>query len=249
MNPANSIFEAYDLPTRHLVSFYQRLNTPIPYPNGMQVTLDTLYWGREVHYPALLMALSVLELRGIEKLSQLHKAIRTPGKMKKFAAESGITVDILRILKHDLGLWLPQPVPLSVIKPLEKYSPAIQALAQVSISNQLQLLSQAQTRPMRSSLAQKANIDLEILNEVTRLCDMYRTGRNLAHIRDQIYYDMGLNTWQKWTESSSEAIIARFSEYILQHNLEAVRLLPWPREVRNGIEWARLHLSIFAVEW
>jgi hypothetical protein len=31
--------------------------------------------------------------------------------------------------------------------------------------------------------------------------------------------------------------------------LETVRLIPWPKEVRNGIEWAKLHLSIFAVAW
>ena len=245
----NNILEAYDLPIHDLLSFYHRLNTAIPYPDGMLITLDTLYWGREKHYPALTHAIPLLQQHAVEQFSQLHDAIRTPGKMKKFASQSGIASEILRILRHDLALWLPQPVPLDAFEPLAKYAPAIQALAQVDVSDQLQVLSQAQRPAMRIALAEKANIDLQPLNEITRLCDLYRTGRNLGHIRDQIYYDMGLNTWQKWAAASSAEIIASFSEYVRQHNLEAVRLVPWPREVRNGIEWARLHLSIFSVEW
>jgi hypothetical protein len=86
------------------------------------------------------------------------------------------------------------------------------------------------------------------VNEITRICDLYRTGANLKHLRAPIYYAMGLDTWQKWAETSSEEIISRFAEYTRQHHLEE-RLVPFPKEVRNGIEWAKLHLSLFAVSW
>jgi hypothetical protein len=249
MTKMNYIFDAYDLPICDLLNFYHRLNTPIPYSDGMVVVVDTLYWGRDKHYPALRMAIPVMEQRQIERISQLLDVLHTPGKTKKFATESGIGGDTLRILKHDLALWLPKYVPLSAIEPLGQYPQAIQALTQIGITDQLELLSHAQIRSKRSALAQAANIEPEILNEITRLSDLYRSGRNLGHIRDQIYYDIGLNTWQKWAAAISEEIIASFSDYVEQHNLQAERLLPWPREVRNGIEWAKLHLSIFSVEW
>jgi hypothetical protein len=245
----NRIFEAYDLRIHGLVDLYRKLNTAIPYPDGMLVVMDTLYWGREKHYPEFYEAIPLLEQCGLKRLSQLQAAICTPGKMKDFAAHSGISVDTLRIIKHDLGLWLPQAVPLDVMEPLQKYARDILALAQLGITHQLQLLSQAQSPSLRSDLAHQAHIAPDMLSEITRLCDLYRSGRNLGHIRDQLYYEMGLDTWQKWAAASSEEIITRFADYLRQHNLESKRLVPWPREVRNGIEWARLHVSIFAVEW
>jgi hypothetical protein len=60
---------------------------------------------------------------------------------------------------------------------------------------------------------------------------------------------MGMDTWQKWSESSSEAIISMFKEYVMENHLEGRRLIPWPKEVRNGIEWAKMHLEIYPVQW
>ena len=60
---------------------------------------------------------------------------------------------------------------------------------------------------------------------------------------------MGLDTWQEWANAISEGVIAIFTDYIKRHDLEADRVIPWPKEVRNGIEWAKMQISIFEVEW
>jgi hypothetical protein len=60
---------------------------------------------------------------------------------------------------------------------------------------------------------------------------------------------MGWDTWQRWTESTSEQVIKAFAAYIQSQGLASERLVPWPKEVRNSIEWAKMHLQIFEVEW
>ena len=111
------------------------------------------------------------------------------------------------------------------------------------------MISAGQSPRSRDSLSSQTGIPIEVVEEIVKCCDVYRTGANLKHIRARIYYDMGLDSQQKWASSTSEKIIERFTEYIQQHDLDSVRLIPWPKEVRNGIEWAKLHVSIFAIEW
>jgi len=95
----------------------------------------------------------------------------------------------------------------------------------------------------------QAGLDGATTAEAVKVCDYFRTGQNLRHIRAQIYYEMGMDTWQKWAEQTSEAIISQFTQYVQDRSLEGERLIPWPKEVRNGIEWAKRHLEIYAVQW
>ena len=208
--------------------------------------LGIVYWGREEHAAQLGSALPALKTADIHKFRELLEAVRTPGRMRKFAQRTGISAGLLRVLKHDIQLWLPIPVPLQAIDLLQKYAACWDPLARAGLRDQLQMISACQTPQMREALSRQTGIPLDALAEIARGCDMYRMGTNLNHIRARIYYEMGLDTWQKWAGSTSEAIIQRFTEYIQQHELETERLVPWPKEVRNGIEWARLHLSIFA---
>lgn len=244
-----NIFNAYDLPVDQLVDFYRKLNETIVYPDGMVTTLGIIYWGREKHLPELEQAVPRLKSAGISRFSELLEALRTQGKMRKYAQGSGISGDLLRVLKHDIELWLPKPVPLAELEPIQKYAACWEALAGLGIHDQLQMLTVGQTPHSRQALSAQSGIPGDIVKEIVRCCDMYRTGANLKHIRTRIYYDMGLDSQQKWADSTSEEIIARFSAYIQQPGVEAMRLVPWPKEVRNGIEWARLHQSVFRIAW
>ena len=245
----SSILDAYDLSVDELSEFYRKLNEPIHFSDGMVTSLGIVYWGREEHAAELGSAIPVLKAADMHKFRELLAAIRTPGRLQKFAQSTGISAGLLRVLRHDIELWLPKPVPLPAIDLIQKYGSYWDPLAQAGIRDQLQLISACQTPQGREALSRQANMPWEALVEIARGCDMYRMGTNLNHIRARIYYEMGLDTWQKWAGSISEAIIQRFTDYIQQHELETERLVPWPKEVRNGIEWARLHLSIFEVEW
>jgi hypothetical protein len=243
------VLDAYDLPVSELPEFYRKLNAPVTYPDGMVTSLGIVYWGRQEHAAAVERAVPVLQAAGIQRFRELLEAIRTPGRMKQFGEQTGLSAGLLRVLKHDLELWLPRPVPLPAIELIQKYAAYWGLLAKMGITDQLALISACQTPKLRGVLARRLDLPLEALKEMTRCCDMYRMGDNLTHIRARIYYQMGLDTWQKWAAATSEEVIQRFTDYIQRHGLESVRLVPWPKEVRNGIEWAKMHLSVFAVEW
>jgi len=245
----NRILDSYDLRVDELPEFYRKLNEPIHFADGMVTSLGIVYWGKAEHTAELGSALPALKAAGIGRFRELLEAVRTPGRMQKFGQSTGISAGLLRVLKHDLSLWLPKPVPLQAIDLLQVQAVYWASLARAGIGDQLQMISACQTPQMRASLARQAGIPPDALAEIARCCDMYRMGTNLSHIRARIYYQMGLDTWQKWASSTSEEIIGRFTEHLQQQGLEEVRLIPWPKEVRNGIAWARLHLSIFAVVW
>jgi len=245
----NAVFDAYDLPVDSLVEFYQRMNQMITYPDGMTTLLGIIYWGRDVHLEEIERAIPRLIENGRPRFNDVWQAARTPACSKKLSEQTGISKEILRILKHDIELWLPKVVPLAQMEWFQNNQDCLRALSEMGLENQLAVISAGQTPPQREKLFLQTHLGIDTTDEIVKLCDYYRTGKNLDHIRAKIYYDMGMDTWQKWAEQTSEAIIARFSAYIQENPLEGERLIPWPKEVRNGIEWARMHLQIYSVQW
>lgn len=245
----NAIFNAYDLPVDRLVEFYRRLNQTITFPDGMTTSLGVVYWGRDEHLAEIERAIARLIDAGAARLKLVLQAIRTPARLTRFAEQTGISPAILRILKHDIELWLPQAVALERFEWFKDRLGCLSACSRVGWTDQLEVISGGQTPEQRARIARETALGMATTDEIVKLCDYYRTGKNLEHIRAKIYYDMGMDMLEKWAGQTSEAIIARFTEYIEENGLEGERLIPWPKEVRNGIEWARLHQEVYAVEW
>lgn len=244
----STIFDAYDMPVDRLPDFYRRLNQPITYPDGMTTSLGVVYWGRDAHLAEIESAVPHLVENGLHHFNQVLQAIKTPGRAKRLSAQAGIPAQILRILRHDLELWLPTAFALDQLEWSKSPPGCLEALPPLGLDDQLAVISAGQTPAQRLELSRQAQLDPGTVGEIVKLCDYYRTGKNLQHIRAKIYYAMGLDTWQKWAGQTSESIIAMFARYIQENHLEE-RLVPWPKEVRNGIEWAKMHLEIFSVQW
>jgi hypothetical protein len=247
--PLNTVFEAYNLEVSHLVQFYQKLNRPITYPDGMTTSLGIVYWGRDKHLPEIEQAIPNIQEAGPHRFHDLLESIRTPTRARKFAETTGISASLLRILKHDIATWLPTSVPLGNFPYFSNKPTALKSFYQLGIVNQLGLISAGKTPVDRYDLSKRAALPPATITEIVKYCDFYRTGVNLEHIRAQIYLDIGLDSWQKWVDLTSEAIIAMFTAYLESNPTIGERLVPWPKEVRNGIEWAKWHLEIFAVIW
>ena len=245
----NDIYDAYNLPVDRLAQLYHRLNQAITYPDGMTTSLGIIYWGRDEHLAEIERSIPRLIENGLLRFEDVLKAIKTPAASKRLSEKAGIAGAILRILKHDIELWLPKAAALGQLGWFHDHPDCMKAFSETGLGDQLAVISAGQTRPQRERLADQTNLDVTRVNEIVKLCDYYRTGKNLGHIRAKIYYDMGMDTWQKWAEGTSEAIIARFTEYIQENPGLEERLIPWPKEVRNGIEWAKMHQEIFAVQW
>lgn len=245
----SEIFDAYDLPLEKLPALYQRLSQPVRYPDGMMLSLDTIYWGRPGHQAEIGQAIPLLLEQKLSRLSQLWQALRTPGRLKAVREKTGISEQVLRIMKHDIELWLLQAVSLRHMVSLVEIPPGWQALEGLGLADQLAVISAGRTPEQRTRLSQAASLPPEDVVRLVRLCDFYRTGRSLEYIRSKIYYAMGMNTWQKWALASSEEVIAGFEKFLKENPAIGERLVPFPKEVRSGIEWAKLHLEIYSVEW
>lgn len=245
----SAIFEAYNLPVDRMAAFYHRLNQVITYPDGMTTSLGIIYWGKDEHLEDIQRAIPKLIENGMPRFHDVLLATKTPKRSLQFSEQSGFSKEIIRILKHDIGLWLPEAFSLDQMDWFQDHPGISNRLLQVSLGDQLAIISAGQTPAQREQIALQTNLEAATVDEIVKYCDYYRSGKNLKHIRAKIYYDMGMDTWQKWTEGTSEAIIARFKEYIHENHLDGERLIPWPKEVRNGIEWAKMHLEIFTVQW
>jgi len=244
----SAIFDAYDFPVDSMVEFYQRINKTITFPDGMTTSLGIMYWGRDEHLAEIRRAMPVLIDNGALRFSDLLQATRTPLRSRKLSEQTAIPKETLRILNHDIEMWLPKPVSLDEIQRFQGRQDRMDVFSRVGLCDQLAVISAGQTPSQREELASKANLDIATTDKIVKLCDYCRTGKNLQHIRAKIYYKMGMDTWQKWAEQDSATIIAMFAEYAYKNHLDGERLLPWPKEVRNGIEWAKMHLEIYAVQ-
>ena len=112
----SAIFDAYDLHVDSMVEFYQRINKLITYPDGMTTSLGLIYWGRDEHLAEIERAIPRLIENGMPRFNDVLQAIRTPTRSKKLSEQAGIPKEILRILKHDIELWLPKSVSLDQIE-------------------------------------------------------------------------------------------------------------------------------------
>jgi hypothetical protein len=245
----SAVFEAYNYPVERIVEFYQRLNQVISYPDGMKTSLGILYWGRDEHLGEIEKAFPKLKDCNLLRFKDILEAVRTPRRSKLLSEQTGISMEILRILRHDFELWLPEAVLLRELGWFRGHPGYAERLAQSDLMDQLAVISAGKMPDQRERLAYRVDLVPSMIDEMVKACDFYRTGKNLEHIRAKIYYDMGLDTWQKWAEGTAETIIARFTAYMQEHPLENERMIPWPKEVRNGIEWAKLHLEVFSIQW
>lgn len=245
----SAIFDAYDLQVDSTVEFYQRINKVITYPDGMTTSLGFIYWGRDEQLAEIERAIPRLKENGMPRFNDVLQAIRTPARSKKLSEQTGIPMEVLRILKHDIELWLPKSVSLDQLEWFQNSLDCLNTFSHMGLDDQLAVISAGQTPSQREKITLQTNLDSVTTDEIIKLCDYYRTGRNLHHLRAKIYYDMGMDTWQKWAEQTSTAIISMFTKYIQENHLEGERLIPWPKEVRNGIEWAKMHLEMYSVQW
>jgi hypothetical protein len=245
----STIFEAYNYSTNNLVAFYQRINKEIAFSDGMITSLGIIYWGKPKHQAEMEKTIPVLREQGIDRFSELYTAIRTPTRARKFTEQTGISKDMLRILKHDLELWLPKVVPLPELGRFYAKPEHLRIISHNGLTDQLAVISAGQTLSQRKEISLQTGLKMTATEEIVKLCDYYRTGKNLEHIRAKLYYEIGLDTWQKWASQTAEGIITKFAEHVKENHLEGERLIPWPKEVRNGIEWAKMHLEVFAVQW
>jgi hypothetical protein len=244
-----NLLAAYNIKIEVLLEFYQQLNQEFEYEPGKTSSLGIIYWGKTELLQELPHACTVIMQSGISDICSLYDVVRTPAKIKKYTNAHKINEKLLRILTHDIKLWLPQRTELWNIPILKDHPDDIQKLEAAGIGDQIVFLSEGQKKAERLKLSKKINMDSETITEYIRVCDFFRMGGKMDAIRPILYYQMGYNTNEKWATASPIDIIHCFEAYLKENGLIGKYLVPFPKEVGNGIAWAKVHQKLFLVDY
>jgi hypothetical protein len=144
-----------------------------------------------------------LEQHGIENLEQLQRALKTKSAIQSFAEVTGLPVDYLTILRREVNSSQPKPIDLKDFPGID--SGDIGKLQAIGIKNTEQLFPYVLTPQNRDELAQRTQIAVEDIMELTRLTDVARAkwvGPKFARLLIESAY----NTVRKIAQSNAEEL-------------------------------------------
>lgn len=118
--------------------------------------------------------LDALAALGLATVQQLVDALTTPKAVERVAAQTGIPVEWLTILRRHVRGYIPAPVVIAEIPELP--GDLVATLAAAGIKDTRQLFGRARTRAARAALAAALAIDPAALAELMQLTDLARVG-------------------------------------------------------------------------
>jgi hypothetical protein len=114
-----------------------------------------------------------LAQHGIENLEQLQTALRTSTAVSSFSDQTGLPADYLKVLRREVNSFHPKPVNLEDFPGVS--ADAVQRLQKYGIKNSAQLFPRVLTPASRRALSEQTGVDIEVVEDLTRLTDVVRT--------------------------------------------------------------------------
>lgn len=99
-----------------------------------------------------------------------------------------------------------------------------------------QMLAAAKTPQLRQSPAEQSGVTPEAVLELVKLSDLTRLGA-VKSVRARLYYDVGLDTPDKFTDRDAEDLRQMLIAFVEQTGFQGIASLP--KELRNAIATAR----------
>ncbi|MHA1960104.1 MAG: DUF4332 domain-containing protein [Candidatus Thorarchaeota archaeon] len=115
----------------------------------------------------------------------------------------------------------------------EEHSKKLRA---IGIENVSEMLVAGRTKASRQELAERSDIPLEVVEELTLLSDLARIP-GVKAIRARLYYDAGVETLDKLAEWDPLELRSMLTVFIEESGFDGVP--PWPKEARGAVETAR----------
>jgi len=153
---------------------------------------------------------NILKMNGITNLKELMERLKTKPKIESFSNETGLPIDYLTILNREAKSYLPNPVRLDKFAGI----PAnyVNSLDRIGIKNSRQLFYAAKAKDDRQSLAQQADIPIDILDELVSLSDLVRT-YGVGPVFARLIYDVGIKSIKEFVEITAEEFIRIYEEH------------------------------------
>jgi hypothetical protein len=117
---------------------------------------------------------SALASHGIRNAQQIVDALTTKKAQEKFAAETGIPLDYLTLLRRHVRGNIPNPIEFAEIPGLD--SALVERLAAAGLKHTRHFYDRARTRETRAALSQQTGLTSAEMLELLRLTDLSRLG-------------------------------------------------------------------------
>jgi len=131
---------------------------------------------------------------GIENVSQLMAALKTPKKVEEVSKSTGVPLDYLKVLRREIGGYQPAPRKLSEIPGVD--GETSKKLEEAGIRNTKDFFRRCQTPAQRQALSEETGIPTAQVMELTKLTDLSRIW-GVGPVFARIIYGSGVDTVEK----------------------------------------------------
>ena len=131
-----------------------------------------------------------LEQNGIENLEQLQKALKTKSDVQFYAKTTGLPLDYLTVLRREVNSYKPKPIDFKEFPGVN--GDVVRKLSNIGIKNTEHLFPTILNPVDRLEFAERNQIALEELLELTKLTDVSRArwvGPTFARLLIESDYD------------------------------------------------------------
>lgn len=152
---------------------------------------------------------AVLAKQGLMQVQQLVDALTTKKAVERFAAQTGIPVDYLTLLRRHVRGYIPNPINFADIPGMDE--DVLKRLTEAGITHTKQLFERARTRTNRSALQAQTGIDAAAMRELIELTDLSRIGW-VGPIGVRLFHQAGAHTADILASFDPDTFYARMSE-------------------------------------
>ena len=133
----------------------------------------------------------VLSAHGIAHVQQLVDTLTTKTAVERFAAQTGIPVDYLTLLRRHVRGYIPNPIQFADIPGID--DDVLKRLAKAGINHTKQLFERARMRTDRSALEVQTGINAAAMLEMIEITDLSRIGW-VGPIGVRLFHQAGAHT-------------------------------------------------------
>ena len=190
--------------------------------------------GRVVLKEKLAERFAILESTGISNLNEFIEALKTKGRLERFAQESGLPKDYLVILRREANSYLPKPFNL---KDIPGVAPAhIERLASVGIKHTRHLFERARSKRDRAELSRLADVPGADLLELVKLSDLARIG-GVGPVFARLLYEAGADSLEAFLRRSPEELFERLNAINAEQGY--TRIMASLKDIKRCLETAK----------
>lgn len=170
---------------------------------------------------------------GIQSLDDLLSRLKNKQGIEETAAESGISVEYLTLLRREANSYLPNPVPLNKFSGI--LDDTLIKLKEQGIKNSRHMFELAGSESDRQQFSKLTGINMDVLEELVGLSDLVRA-YGVGPVFAKVLYDTGIHSIRELVNFSPEEIIQLYEDKFHQKADFSLRDMNFSLEIAKSLK-------------